>query len=72
MEARQARQFGKPLPVPSRAAISQQLKFLAEVKLVSYEVEGAQHLYRLNPPAFVPLQEYVEGLNSLRAHRTDA
>jgi DNA-binding transcriptional ArsR family regulator len=47
------------LPV-SRPAVSQHLKVLKEVGLVTDRQEGTRRIYRVDPAGLVPLRKYLE------------
>jgi DNA-binding transcriptional ArsR family regulator len=53
-------------------AISQHLKALREADLVLVEVRAQQRIYRINPAAFLELEEWSERLRQLWSRRFDA
>jgi DNA-binding transcriptional ArsR family regulator len=71
-----------PLPVGrlaetfpiSRPAISQHLKVLGDAGLVTAEVVGTRHVYRLAPGGFRALRDYLDGLwdDALAAYAAEA
>ena len=48
------------LPV-SRPAVSQHLRVLLEVGLVSMSAQGRRHVYRVEAQGLVPLRDYLDG-----------
>jgi DNA-binding transcriptional ArsR family regulator len=74
----------KPLPVGelarqmpvSRPAVSQHLKILKDVQLVSEHRHGTRHYFALNPAGFAGLRDYAdsmwqEALNAFAAYVAD-
>jgi DNA-binding transcriptional ArsR family regulator len=56
----------------SAPAISQHLKVLQQVRLVSVEKRAQQRIYRINPEAMLALEEWARQLRQLWSQRFDA
>jgi DNA-binding transcriptional ArsR family regulator len=56
----------------SQSAISQHLKVLREAELVIMEKRAQQHIYRINPPAMIELEDWTRRLTRLWRERYDA
>lgn len=50
--------------VPSRPSVSQHLKVLSKVGLVTSYPDGARHVYRFNPEALDELRGFLQRLGS--------
>ncbi len=44
----------------SRPAISQHLRILKDADLVADQADGTRRVYRLNPPGFASVREYLD------------